>query len=160
MISAIKRIWGWWPWFLLPTILYALPVWGARLLWGAPGEWAGTVYLFRLRWGSWLQRVWGARWGGWTSGLAIMLDFDAGPRTRRHELCHVVQFQATGVAGLLIALGCVWFSPWLALGVWALAPFVIYVGAGLASVFGGNSFYHSQYFEAMARLVSGVSCRK
>jgi hypothetical protein len=140
---------------LLGWILLAI----INAAWGQGIKWENGVMTVRLREDSWLQKGWMKyNLAGETVGHACLFTFDAvpGDAVSTHELIHVTQIETNCLAGSILCLVLVWFTPWwLVLITWMFFPGLIYIAASLVSLLQGKSLYRGNSLEEAARAGSG-----
>lgn len=124
---------------------------GAWALWGRKLRVERGVLVFELKRMSWFYQTYYRGWGGTTLGYVIMTRPDPAEDLLDHELVHVEQVEAAGVWGLLVGgLLALLGHHWLGLTLWAIAPSLQYLGAGIAALLRGESFYRGNHLEEAA----------
>lgn len=127
--------------------------------WGQGIKWENGVMTVRLREDSWLQKGWTKyNLGGETLGHACLFECYSvpGEAVSRHEFIHVSQIESNCLAGTILCLVLVWFTPWwLVLITWMFFPGLIYVAASLAALLRGKNAYRGNHLEEAARAGAG-----
>lgn len=131
---------GW----IVVSLLYAL--FGVK---GSLGFQNGILFA-TLSDDSWFVKGPYKKWGGTTIGHAIIIRENQSDIAKKHEHKHVIQNEATALAGFVISLIVIWSNPITALLIWAFCPSVVYLAAGLVAVLNGKSFYQNNLFEEAA----------
>jgi hypothetical protein len=99
---------------------------------------------------SWFVKGPYKKWGGTTIGHAVILRENQNGIVKKHELKHVLQNEATALAGFILSLILVWTNPIVALLIWVFNPSLVYLSAGIIALANGKSFYQNNLFEEAA----------
>jgi hypothetical protein len=99
---------------------------------------------------SWFVKGPYKNWGGTTIGHAIIIRENQDIIVNKHERKHVIQNEATGLAGFVLFLVLVWTNPIVATLIWVFCPSIVYLAAGLVAAANGKSFYENNLFEEAA----------
>ena len=104
---------------------------------------------------TWPLRVF--KTNGWVVGHVVFLNGEtATERTIKHEIFHVRQFEAAGLACLALSIPYVFVGQWpYALAAWALGPWVYYLGGTLRAFLAGERPYADNHLEEAARRHAG-----
>lgn len=135
--------------FTLPTDLIGwLVMLVVGLAWGTGAPtWKDGVLIATMKLDSWPGRTWYAKWGGTTIGHAVILKEGMAPSVLVHELVHVEQNEANGLLAAVLALALAFWLGWVAILVWIVLPWLVYLAGMLCAVLRGEDAYRGNHLE-------------